>query len=238
MMNSNVRWPLGRLALAVVALSTAAACSKSGPGVVQPVSAASAPVVVAMNQPGMSADSPAVAPVSTVPNTSGYEQGRRDQERQDARRLQERKAHDDRARQQPVPRSDRDADYVGENAQPSRSGYQVAAAACPDCGVIESVDTVQVQGQANGVGAVAGGLGGALVGNRIAGSHNRALGGVIGAVGGGLLGNAIEKHERVTSAYDVHVRMNDGSIRTIRQSAAPAIGARVRVDADGLHDRG
>ena len=70
---------------------------------------------------------------------------------------------------------------------------QVAAApACTTCGVIEGYSAVQVQGQNNGVGAVAGGLGGALVGSKIAGRGNHTLGGVVGAVGGGLLGNAIE----------------------------------------------
>jgi len=75
------------------------------------------------------------------------------------------------------------------------------------------------------------------VGNRIAGNHNRALGGVLGAVGGGLIGNAIEKHERTNVVYDVNVRMSDGSLRTVRESTSPALGEKVRVEADGLHDR-
>ena len=94
-----------------------------------------------------------------------------------------------------------------------------------------------VVAQNNGVGAVAGGVGGALVGNQIAGRNNRALGGVVGAVGGGLLGNAIEKHQRATTVYDVKVRMSDGRLRTVRESTSPAIGEKVRVEADGLHDR-
>ena len=58
-----------------------------------------------------------------------------------------------------------------------------------------------------------------------------------GAVGGGLIGNAIEKHKRETTVYDVNVRMEDGSLRTVRESTSPAIGEKVRVEADGLHDR-
>ena len=70
---------------------------------------------------------------------------------------------------------------------------QVAAAApvCTTCGVIDGYSAVQVKGQNNGVGAVAGGLGGALVGSKIAGRSNHTLGGVIGAVGGGLLGTRL-----------------------------------------------
>ena len=112
---------------------------------------------------------------------------------------------------------------------------QVAAApVCASCGVIDGYSAVQVKGQNNGVGAVAGGLGGALVGSKIAGRSNHTLGGVIGAVGGGLLGNAIESHERVATVYDVRVRMADGSVRTVRQSTVPNVGQRVNVDGNTL----
>ncbi|MEP6502962.1 MAG: glycine zipper 2TM domain-containing protein [Betaproteobacteria bacterium] len=106
---------------------------------------------------------------------------------------------------------------------------------CSTCGVIDGYTAVQVQGKNNGVGAVAGGVGGALVGSKIAGRSNHTLGGVIGAVGGGLLGNAIETHQRTSTAYDVRVRMNDGSIRTVRQATIPNVGTRVNVDGNTLH---
>jgi outer membrane lipoprotein SlyB len=110
-----------------------------------------------------------------------------------------------------------------------------AAPVCTTCGVVDSYDTVQVAGEANGVGAVAGGVGGAVLGSQIAGRHNKTLGGVIGAIGGGLLGNAIEKHERTTTMYDVHVRMNDGSMRTVRQATQPQVGAHVNIEGNTLH---
>ena len=100
--------------------------------------------------------------------------------------------------------------------------------------MIDSYAAVQVQGQNNGVGAVAGGLGGALIGSKIGGRGNHTLGGVIGAVGGGLLGNAVESHERAATVYDVHVRMNDGSMRTVRQATIPAVGTHVRIDGNTL----
>ena len=113
---------------------------------------------------------------------------------------------------------------------------QVAAAApvCTTCGVIDGYSPVKVQGQNNGIGAVAGGLGGALVGSKIAGRGNHTLGGAIGAVGGGLLGNAIESHERTSTVYDVRVRMADGSVRTVRQAAVPTVGQRVNVEGNTL----
>ena len=224
-----------KLALIAAVAIGLGACSKNDANVAAAAGAASAPTPVAM------APAPAPAPVATTPapvvvaqaNTgNAYEQGRRDQARRDAN-------HERTERPLP-PRADRDADVAPArdvDQQRWRHEQQVAAAACHECGVVESVAAVKVQGQTNGVGAVAGGVGGAVVGNRIAGNNNRALGGVIGAVGGGLLGNAIEKHQRTTTVYDVNVRMSDGSLRTVRESTAPAMGEKVRVEADGLHDR-
>jgi outer membrane lipoprotein SlyB len=110
-----------------------------------------------------------------------------------------------------------------------------AAAVCNTCGVVESYNEVRVEGQANGVGAVAGGLGGALLGNKIAGRNNHTLGGVVGAIGGGLLGNAIEKRQRTVTEYDVRVRMNDGSYRTFREHDVPSVGSHVTVQGNTLH---
>jgi outer membrane lipoprotein SlyB len=123
----------------------------------------------------------------------------------------------------------------GREGNGYKEPQQVAAApVCASCGVIDGYSAVQVQGQNNGVGAVAGGLGGALVGSKIAGRSNHTLGGVIGAIGGGLLGNAIETHQRVITVYDVRVRMADGSVRTVRQSHIPNVGARVNVEGNTL----
>jgi outer membrane lipoprotein SlyB len=218
---------LALIASAAVALG---ACSKNDGDVPSPTAAASMPtqVAVAPAPAPVATPAPAPAPVVVAQN-DGYAQGRRDQQRQDASRVQRERA----AERTLPPRADRDMDVP-----PPRHEQLVAAAACRECGVVEAVNAVKVQGQNNGVGAVAGGLGGALVGNQIAGHGNRALGGIVGAVGGGLLGNAIEKHERTTTAYDVSVRMSDGRLRTVRESTAPAVGEKVRVDADGLHDRG
>ncbi len=125
----------------------------------------------------------------------------------------------------------RDAQGRAYNDEPQRVA---AVPVCASCGVIDGYSPVQVQGQNNGVGAVAGGLGGALVGSKIAGRGNHSVGGVIGAIGGGLLGNAIESHERTVTVYDVRVRMADGSMRTVRQSTIPSVGQRVSVEGHTL----
>jgi outer membrane lipoprotein SlyB len=226
-----------QLALVASAAIGLSACSKSGSDVAPPVATTTPTTQVAAASVPAPAPAPVVAPVVTprapvvvAQNDRAYEQGRRDQQRQDIRHERQ-----DRALREPPPRADRDTDVADQ--QRWHHDRRLAAAACGDCGVFEAVGAVKVQGQTNGLGAVAGGVGGALVGNRIAGNRNRTLGGVVGAVGGGLLGNAIEKHERTTTVYDVKVRMEDGSVRTVRESTSPAVGEKVRVEADGLHDR-
>jgi outer membrane lipoprotein SlyB len=129
-------------------------------------------------------------------------------------------------------------DDAAVNGGASEQQRAAPAPACTNCGVIESYSAVQVQGQNNGVGAVIGGVGGALAGSKIAGRGNHTLGGAIGAVGGGLLGNAVESHERRATAYDVQVRMTDGSVRTVRQATVPNVGARVSVDGGALRESG
>ena len=225
-----------QLALVASAAIGLGACSKNDAGTAYPTAGASAPVVAmapattpAPTNESTAATPAARAPVVVAQNDDAYAQGRRDQQRQDTQRAARERDRERAAERQLPPRADRDSDV--------RRDPQVAAAACQDCGVVESINPVKVEGQTNGVGALAGGATGALVGNRIAGGNNRTLGGVVGAVGGGLIGNAIEKHKRETTVYDVNVRMQDGSLRTVRESTSPAIGEKVRVEADGLHDR-
>lgn len=106
--------------------------------------------------------------------------------------------------------------------------------ACSNCGTVESVTAVQRAAPTSGIGAVAGGLVGGLLGNQVGGGSGRAVATVAGAVGGGFAGNAIEKNTRKETVYQVRVRMNDGSVRTIEQGAAATTGARVVVDGNVL----
>lgn len=105
---------------------------------------------------------------------------------------------------------------------------------CTSCGTVESVTPVQRAGQTNGVGAVAGGVLGAIVGNQVGSGNGRAVATVLGAVGGGYAGNAVEKNVKKVTAYQVRVRMEDGSTRTIEQSQPASVGARVTVDGNSL----
>lgn len=115
-----------------------------------------------------------------------------------------------------------------------------AAAPCRSCGVVESVRQVQVKGQATGVGAVAGGLTGAIVGSQFGRGNGRTALGVAGAAGGAYAGHEIEKNLHTTTTYRVVVRMDDGTARTVYQSQAPAfgIGEKVRVINGALAAQG
>ena len=109
-----------------------------------------------------------------------------------------------------------------------------AAPACRDCGVVESVRQITRKGEASGIGAVAGGVLGAAVGNQMGKGNGRSAMTVLGAVGGGVAGHEIEKRAKSTTVHVVKVRMDDGSLRTIEQSAAARSGDRVIVEGNKL----
>lgn len=122
----------------------------------------------------------------------------------------------------------------GATAGQAAAHTSPAAVPCAQCGVVESVQAVKVKGEASGVGAVAGGVLGGVVGNQFGGGNGRTAMTVLGAVGGGVAGHEIEKNVKAKTVYSVRVRMEDGSLRTLQQSQAPAIGARVKVDGSTL----
>ncbi len=112
------------------------------------------------------------------------------------------------------------------------------AATCSNCGVVESVRAVEVKGQGSGIGAVAGGLTGALLGNGIGQGNGRTAATVLGAAGGAYAGNEIEKNTKKHTSYQIRVRMQDGSIRTLHQHQAPGVGSgdRVKIENGALVD--
>ncbi len=111
-----------------------------------------------------------------------------------------------------------------------------AVQVCAVCGSIESVTPVtrSTKPPGVGVGTVAGGVLGAVLGNQIGQGNGRTLGTIIGAVGGGFAGNAIEKNMRKETVYQVSVRMEDGSHRTLEVAQPPAVGSRVTVEGSTI----
>lgn len=108
------------------------------------------------------------------------------------------------------------------------------AAACHDCGTVESVQAVTRKGEGSGVGAAAGGVLGAVVGNQVGKGNGRKAMTVLGAIGGGVAGHEIEKRSKSTTVHVVKVRMDDGSLRSVEQAAAARVGERVLVEGGKL----
>lgn len=114
-----------------------------------------------------------------------------------------------------------------ESSQPT---YK-RAAYCGTCGQVTSVQQVQAQGEGTGMGAVAGGVTGAVIGKQFGNGSGQKAMTVIGAIGGAILGNHIEKNARATANYQVTVAFNDGTTGTYKYNTPPQWkqGDRVKV---------
>ena len=106
-----------------------------------------------------------------------------------------------------------------------------AKAKCMDCGVVTDVKVVEVKGQGSGIGAVAGGVVGAVVGHEVVDGRNQGLATVAGGVAGAVAGHEIEKYSKNKKTHNVSIKMEDGSTKTIAYAEAPAWkpGDRVKV---------
>ena len=107
--------------------------------------------------------------------------------------------------------------------QPGQSAEPVARTApCTNCGVVESVRSVEHRGKGSGVGAVGGAVLGGLLGNQVGSGHGRQLATLAGAVGGGVAGNQIEGNMKAYRTWNITVRMDNGGTRTFHQSSEPS----------------
>jgi outer membrane lipoprotein SlyB len=93
-------------------------------------------------------------------------------------------------------------------------------------GVVEAVREVKTKAEtSNGVGPIAGGVGGAVLGSQIGKGFDskgfRNVLTVLGAAGGAFAGKEIERNVRATSHWEVDVRLDDGTQRTLSSSSAP-----------------
>lgn len=118
-----------------------------------------------------------------------------------------------------------------DNARHGIPGLAARAVACTSCGTVASIRAIELRGDASGLGAVAGGVTGAVVGNQMGRGNGNTLMTLLGAAGGAMAGNEIEKNVKEHYRYRVTVHMDDGSFRTVSQPSVPsvAVGERVRV---------
>ena len=126
-------------------------------------------------------------------------------------------------------------------ASPYPAPLPVAVAQiCGNCGAVESVTPIERTTKADGpgIGAVGGGVLGAVLGNQVGNGSGKTAATIIGAIGGGLAGNEVEKRMKRETVYQVGVRMEDGSRRTVELAQAPAVGSKVTVDGNSLRSNG
>ena len=105
----------------------------------------------------------------------------------------------------------------------------LAQSPCQDCGVVQSVNAVAQQGQSSGVGMVAGGVLGGVVGHQIGSGRGNTVATIAGAGLGAAAGNQVEKNTKTRTSWSVAIRMDNGALRTFSYSAQPAVVAGDRV---------
>jgi outer membrane lipoprotein SlyB len=126
------------------------------------------------------------------------------------------------------------------NAAPPAASRHVET--CRNCGVVESVSTVSRVAKTRGIGGTGvtpgmaiGGVVGGLVGNQIGHGGGRAGMTVLGAAGGAYAGHQIERSRARYNAYVMHIRMDDGTMRTLEQRTPIARGSHVVVEGKTAH---
>lgn len=122
----------------------------------------------------------------------------------------------------PSPVSRTDESPAAPDVKPAAVGET-----CRQCGVIETLRQVQIKDQ----GAVLGSAGGTIVGSQFGRGNSRYVPGAAEIWGGANAGNEVEASEHPSIGYRLVVRMDDGSVRTVYQSAAPGfvVGEKVSV---------
>jgi outer membrane lipoprotein SlyB len=118
----------------------------------------------------------------------------------------------------------------------SNTGNRRVARQCANCGVVEAVNVIEVKGEGNYLGMIAGGLAGALLGHQVGGGSGKQIATVAGAAGGAFAGNEIEKRMKTTKHYEVIARLENGGTQAIPYDTDPGykVGDKVRVEGGTL----
>jgi outer membrane lipoprotein SlyB len=107
---------------------------------------------------------------------------------------------------------------------------------CANCGVVEAINPIEVEGKGSFLGTIVGGVAGGLLGSQIGSGRGTTAAEIAGAVGGAFAGNEIEKRVKKTQHFEVVVRLENGGTQTIAYSTPPGmrVGDRVRVENGAL----
>lgn len=100
---------------------------------------------------------------------------------------------------------------------------------CQRCGVVKKIESYKERRSSTG-GAIVGGLVGGAVGNQIGSGDGKTLATVAGVVGGAYAGKKIAENNDRTD-YEVTVKMDNGSTKVFNQGSIGKIrvGSRVKI---------
>ena len=112
----------------------------------------------------------------------------------------------------------------------STTPYATSSTISSGYGTIDSIQVTRASGTTGG-GAVMGGVLGALVGNQVGSGGGRTAATVAGAAGGAYVGNQMEANRQGRDAYQINVRLDDGSYQSVVQDSVVElrVGQRVRI---------
>ena len=122
-------------------------------------------------------------------------------------------------------------------ASMSASSYtrdQARTAQNVEYGTVQSVREVQIEGTKSGVGTLAGGAVGGVLGNEVGAGTGRTLATIGGGLAGAVAGSAIEEGVTRQPGLEITVRLDNGRTMAVTQAADASFvaGDRVRVLTD------
>jgi outer membrane lipoprotein SlyB len=101
---------------------------------------------------------------------------------------------------------------------------------CSNCGRVEQIRSSEKSDWKKYAAPAGGAVVGGLVGNQFGGGSGKTALTVVGALGGALAGHKVEEKHR-DKVYEVVVKMDDGSHRTVTYESSPPVreGDRVKL---------
>ncbi len=112
--------------------------------------------------------------------------------------------------------------------QPVQQSQQPAAPVapappCTSCGTVDSIRVIEQAGEASGAGMIAGGVLGGVLGHQIGRGSGNTAATIVGAAGGAYAGHQIEKNLKKGTRFDISVRMDDGTLRSVSYDTDPGL---------------
>jgi outer membrane lipoprotein SlyB len=127
---------------------------------------------------------------------------------------------------------------LGRALQSATSAPVRSERLCNTCGTVEAVNPIEVKGDGNYLGAIGGGLVGAVLGSQVGGGNGRTAAQIAAALGGAYAGNKIQANMNTTTHYEVVVRLQNGGSQTMSFETEPGyrVGDKVQI-TDGVMAR-